>query len=110
MIKLVASDIDGTLVPEGTDQIDPELFEMIRELKKRGIMFAVASGRQYVSMRSVFEPVADDVIFIAENGSNVMCRGKNMSSSFIDQKVAEELLLYLREHFPEPDTPAMAPI
>ncbi|MCI8317341.1 MAG: HAD family phosphatase [Lachnospiraceae bacterium] len=97
MIKLVASDIDGTLVPEGTDQIDPELFEMIRELKKRGIMFAVASGRQYVSMRSVFEPVADDVIFIAENGSNVMCRGKNMSSSFIDQKVAEELLLYLRE-------------
>lgn len=96
MIKLVASDIDGTLVPEGTDRINPEIFEMIRELKKRGIMFAAASGRQYASMRSVFEPVADDVIFIAENGSNVMCRGKNMSSSFMDPEVAGELLQELR--------------
>ena len=29
MIKLVASDIDGTLLPEGTDQINPEIFEVI---------------------------------------------------------------------------------
>ena len=31
MIKLVASDIDGTLLPEGTDQINPEMFEVIRD-------------------------------------------------------------------------------
>lgn len=96
MIKLVASDIDGTLVPEGTDRMNPEIFEVIRALKERGILFAAASGRQYASMRSVFEPVADDMIFIAENGSNVMCRGKNMSSSYIEQGLAEELLLHLR--------------
>lgn len=96
MIKLVASDIDGTLLPEGTDRINPEIFEMIRALKAKGIMFAAASGRQYASMRYVFEPVADDIIFIAENGSNVMCRGRNMSSSFIDRKLAEELLMCLR--------------
>lgn len=96
MIKLVASDIDGTLLPEGTDKINPELFEIIQALKEKGIMFAAASGRQYASMRHVFEPVADDIIFIAENGSNVMCRGRNMSSSFIDRKVAEELLWCMR--------------
>ena len=33
MIKLVASDIDGTLVPEGTTSIDPEFYEIIRKLK-----------------------------------------------------------------------------
>ncbi len=96
MIKLVASDIDGTLLPEGTDKINPEIFEIIRALKEKGIMFAAASGRQYASMRYVFEPVADDIIFIAENGSNVMCRGQNMSSSFIDRELAEELLKCLR--------------
>ncbi len=96
MIKLVASDIDGTLLPEGTDKINPEIFEIIRALKEKGIMFAAASGRQYASMRYVFEPVADDIIFIAENGSNVMCRGQNMSSSFIDREVAEELLWCMR--------------
>ena len=27
MIKLVVSDIDGTLVPDGTDRIDPEMMD-----------------------------------------------------------------------------------
>ena len=33
MIKMVVSDIDGTLLPEGTDQMNPEYYEVIRELK-----------------------------------------------------------------------------
>ena len=45
MIKLIVSDVDGTLVPEGTNDIDPELFTLIRRLKAQGIYFAVASGR-----------------------------------------------------------------
>ena len=76
MIKLVVTDIDGTLLPEGTDHLNPELFEVIRALKENGIQFAVGSGRQYMSMRYLFQPVLDDVIFIAENGSNVMYQGK----------------------------------
>ena len=97
MIKLVVSDIDGTLLKEGTDQINPEMFDAIRQMRERGILFAASSGRQYASMRHVFEPVANDMIFIAENGSNVMCRGKNMSCDYMDQSVAEELLQYLHE-------------
>lgn len=96
MIKLIASDIDGTLLEEGTVTMNPEIYEVIRQLKEKGVLFAAASGRQYASMRHVFEPVADDMIFIAENGSNVMCRGKTMSCDYMDQQVAEELLQYLR--------------
>ena len=69
MIKLVASDIDGTLVPEGTTSIDPEFYEIIRKLKKKGILFAGASGRQYSSMRALLDPVFDDIIFISGNGT-----------------------------------------
>ena len=44
MIKLVVSDIDGTLLPEGTIELNPEFFEAVRELKKKGILFVAASG------------------------------------------------------------------
>ena len=47
MIKLIASDIDGTLLPEGTAQINPEIFQVIRKLKEKEILFAAASGRHY---------------------------------------------------------------
>ena len=65
MIKLVASDIDGTLVPEGTTSINPEFYEIIRKLKEKGILFVGASGRQYSSMRALLDPVFDDIIFIS---------------------------------------------
>ena len=40
MIKLVVTDIDGTLLPEGTDRMPPRLYEIVRQLKERGILFA----------------------------------------------------------------------
>lgn len=96
MIKLVVSDIDGTLLPDGTDRINAELYDIIRELKKKDIIFVAASGRQYASMRYVFEPVADDIIFISENGSIVICRGYTMFRSLLDRALAEELVQSLR--------------
>lgn len=96
MIKLVVSDIDGTLLPEGTIELNPEFFKAVRELKKKGILFVAASGRPYASMRKVFAPVADDIIFIAENGSIVMRHEKIMSSNFIDPALAKEVVEYLR--------------
>lgn len=96
MIRLVVTDIDGTLLPEGTDQLNPELYDAIRSLKDRGILFAAASGRQYGSMLYLFRPVAEDVLFIAENGSNVMLRGVNLSSNYVDASLAEEVVRYIR--------------
>ena len=36
MIKLIVSDIDGTLVPEGNTDLNPEYLEVIKNLQKRG--------------------------------------------------------------------------
>ena len=68
MIKLIASDIDGTLVENSTAVLHPEMFDLIRKLKEKGILFCAASGRQYQSIANMFEPVKDDIIFLAENG------------------------------------------
>ena len=45
MIKLIATDVDGTLVKDGTMQIDPEYMTVIKELVQKGIIFAVCSAQ-----------------------------------------------------------------
>ncbi len=84
MIKLVCSDIDGTLLPEGTAELNPELFSVIRRLKEKDILFAAASGRPYSSIVKLFESVKDDIIFVSENGAYVCCRGYLMSEEVIE--------------------------
>ena len=71
MIRLIASDIDGTLLPYGEPAIPEDIFEEIRRLERRGILFCPASGRQYTSLRRLFAPVADKVPFLCENGAVV---------------------------------------
>ena len=52
MIKLIVSDVDGTLVEDGSADINPELFEVILKLREKGIQFAIASGRPWSQCRA----------------------------------------------------------
>ena len=74
MIKLIATDLDETLLPEGTFDLNPEYYEVIRELKKRGILFVAASGRHSTSIRRLFECVSEDVVILFCNGSCICCK------------------------------------
>lgn len=48
MIKMVSSDLDGTLLTGGSQTIPEEIFSLIKELKDMGILFVAASGRKTV--------------------------------------------------------------
>ena len=76
MIRLIATDLDGTLVKEGTSQLDPEYFEVIRALREKGVLFAASSGRNYASIAKVFEPVKNEMAFLAENGGHAVVLGE----------------------------------
>ena len=80
MIKLIACDMDGTLL-DSQKRLPPELPEVIAQLREKGVIFCVASGRQYASLRRDFEAYADDLLFLCENGALVMQRDKRV---FID--------------------------
>ena len=69
MLRLIASDIDGTLVPDSAPTINEEYFEVIRALQAKGVRFCPCSGRAFSSMVRMFEPLKDEVYFICENGS-----------------------------------------
>lgn len=69
-IKLVVSDMDGTLLnPDG--QISKRFLKQFRELKKRNIHFVAASGRQYQSILEKLDHIKEDISIIAENGGLV---------------------------------------
>lgn len=97
MIRLIVSDVDGTLVPEGGNDPDPHLFDSILKLKSMGIRFAVASGRQYESILSVFHPVKEDVVFIADNGSLLIDRGKILYSNTFDGDVWKRIVRFVKQ-------------
>lgn len=91
MIKLVISDIDGTLVPDGRDTINTEIFEVITELKKKGVQFAAASGRQFISIKKLFEPIADTIYYVSDGGGVVRTCSEILYSAAIEQAEAKEM-------------------
>ena len=44
MLKLILSDIDGTLLPFDRQALSGELFELIRAFHRRGVAFCPSSG------------------------------------------------------------------
>ena len=54
MIKMVVSDMDGTLLSRKVG-ISSGNLEAIRELEQRGIEFVIASGRDYKGVYSILD-------------------------------------------------------
>lgn len=91
MIRLILSDLDGTLLPR--DGILPEdTFQLIRELNKKGIRFAAASGRQYDNLRRLFAPVCGEMDFVCENGALTAAQGKVIDRSLFPPDIAAQVM------------------
>lgn len=54
MIRLIASDMDGTLLNNDHD-IDIETVEAIRKAEEAGIIFAISTGREYDSVKVLLD-------------------------------------------------------
>ncbi|MSR94030.1 HAD family hydrolase [Clostridiaceae bacterium 68-1-5] len=98
MIKLIVSDLDGTLLKDGAQQLDPSLFPLIMELKERGIQFAAASGRQLHSLHQLFAPIRDDIYYIAENGSLCIQNATVLVKGEIPRDLGLELFRFSRNY------------
>lgn len=104
MIKLIATDIDGTLVKESTSEIYPEILEAIRAWTDAGNYFCVASGRQYYSIRHMFAQVADRIIYLAENGAHIRFGEEDILVQNMKREYVEEIMEQLRSYYGECDT------
>ena len=91
MIKLVAADMDGTLL-NSRKQLPADTFRILDELWKRGVAFVAASGRQYYNLYNSFMPVADRLYYFSENGAIVFRGSKNLYCSELPHDAVERVL------------------
>ncbi|HIT64756.1 MAG TPA: HAD family hydrolase [Candidatus Ventrimonas merdavium] len=96
MIKLIVSDIDGTLLEDGGHELNPELFEVIGKLREKGMQFAAASGRQWASIESVFEPVKRRIFYLSDNGAYVGMCGRNLFVHPIERELIHDMIRDIR--------------
>ena len=88
MIRLVAADMDGTLL-NSAGKLPAVYPEAIRRLTEHGVSFAVASGRQYFNLLAHFGALREQIFFLSENGARVTLRGVDLfldSIPFADLK------------------------
>ncbi|MFK4108028.1 Cof-type HAD-IIB family hydrolase [Streptomyces sp. NPDC002176] len=94
-IRLVVTDMDGTLLDD--DKCPPDtLWPLLAELRRRGVLFSPASGRQYATLARQFAEVAEGMVFIAENGTYVVRDGVELSSDPLDAASAADLARTVR--------------
>ena len=91
MIKLVVTDIDGTLVDD-QKRLSPDFWDVVAQLTQKGIIFSVASGRQYHTLLEQFSPIKDSTLFVAENGTNVVYKNRELFINTLDKESADKLI------------------
>lgn len=96
MIKLIATDMDGTLV-NSKKELPSQIFDTIKKLREKNIYFAIASGRQYFNLIEMFDSVKDDLFFIAENGGMVFKNNKKLYVEDMPKEYLREALEVLKD-------------
>lgn len=84
MIRLVASDVDGTLLPSGRTAVSRQGLDAVARLIGQGVWFAAASGRPCWDLQRLFAPVAHEAIFIGLDGALAFYRGRVLEGTPLD--------------------------
>lgn len=95
-IKLVATDMDGTLLTN-KGELPPHFFALFERLKAKGIHFVAASGRQYFNLAKKLDIIKNEVIFVAENGSYVVFQDQELYVQSLDKNTTDALIKVARQ-------------
>ena len=83
--------MDGTLLDDEKN-LPVDFWEKEAELHEKGILFAIASGRQYYNLAEKFERIKDRILILAENGTYVVHKGKEIHVNPMDHASAVNFL------------------
>lgn len=94
MIRLIVSDVDGTLVGDGQGEgsLNPEYYRVIHGLVERGIRFLACSGRQRLSIAKLFRPIEDEIYYACDGGSIVFDKEKALCVRAMDRNLVNALI------------------
>src|SRR5689334_10671884 len=98
MIRLIALDIDGTLL-DGDGRIPEQNREAIARAIDAGVEVALATGRRHDFARPIFESLPGPLTLILSNGAIIKTRkGETVMRSLLPREVARAVLMKVPEH------------
>ena len=96
-IKIVFTDIDGTLYSHVTKRVPPSAVEAIQALQKKGIKVFLCSGRNYYLIRKsgVLNLVKPDGL-VTMNGSNAIIENTIIYRHPIPSEVVDKMVMFAK--------------
>lgn len=94
-IRMIATDMDGTLL-DGLGQLDlPRLTTILDELDKRDIRFVVATGNEIGRMRKLFgTELTNRITFVVANGARIFEGEDKIVEQHWDSHLVQDVLEY----------------
>ncbi|MCI8956803.1 MAG: HAD-IIB family hydrolase [Eubacterium sp.] len=92
MINFIVCGLEDIFIKEGVKEIPEETIELISRLQQEGIKFAVATGLNYDSVKSLFGKVKNDIIYICNDGGVIIYQDKIISKTPIDRLVCFDVV------------------
>ena len=95
-IKIVATDMDGTLLdPRG--QLDlPRLEKILDKLDHRGVRFVIATGNEVHRMRQLLGHLAERVVLVVANGARIFENNELIQAQTWDDAMVDRALAYFK--------------
>ena len=95
-IKIIATDMDGTLLdPRG--QLDlPRLEKILDKLDQRGVRFVIATGNEVHRMRQLLGHLAERVVLVVANGARIFENNELIQAQTWDDAMVDRALAHFK--------------
>ena len=95
-IKIVATDMDGTLL-DLRGQLDlPRLEKILDKLDHRGVRFVIATGNEVHRMRQLLGHLADRVVLVVANGARIFENDQLIQAQTWDDAMVDRALAHFK--------------
>lgn len=95
-IKLIATDMDGTILdPQGLLDL-PRLEKILDRLEEKGIRFVIATGNEIHRVRQLLGHLTDRVVLIVANGAKIFENNQLIQVETWDDELVEKALTFFK--------------
>lgn len=93
LFKLLVSDLDGTLVPYGSDELSSRTVQALQEFSQSNRMFTIATGRSFLQSKPIIDKLGLEVPVIVQTGALIVepVSGKILRTQPLNPELHQQL-------------------
>ena len=95
-IKVIATDMDGTLLDTKGQLELPRLEKILDKLDQRGIRFVIATGNEIHRMRQLLGHLAERVVLVVANGARIFENNELIQAQTWDDAMVDKALAHFK--------------